>query len=191
MPPRRNKEKVQQLTQFERRRIIGLLEGGFSYHAIGARCAAEQFQSDVSLEVAKTVRVFYSAQHMQLLPWSAYSPDMSLIEHLRDLVGRRFARDPRPAATKDKLLLRIQAIWNSLPQADIQNLFDSMPRRIAVLIAARDGYKKSVNVLDKIKQLIYGSATAGCSRKRQTDGVHRTHLVAPLLVMTDGLCAWQ
>ncbi|GFW35333.1 uncharacterized protein TNCV_594841 [Trichonephila clavipes] len=77
---------------------------------------------------------------MQLLPWSAYSPDMSLIEHLRDLVGRRFARDPRPAASKDKLLLRIQAIWNSLPQADIRNLFDSMPRRIVVLIAAHGGY---------------------------------------------------
>ncbi|GFT80391.1 uncharacterized protein TNCV_2184491 [Trichonephila clavipes] len=41
------------------------------------------------------------------------------------LVGRRFARDPRPAASKDEVLLRIQAIWNSLPQADIQNLFDS------------------------------------------------------------------
>ncbi|GFV91112.1 transposable element Tcb1 transposase [Trichonephila clavipes] len=79
---------------------------------------------------------------MQLLPWPAYSPDMSPIEHVWDLVGRRLARDPRPAASKDELLLRIQAIWNSLPQADIQNLFDSMPRRIAALIAARTGYTK-------------------------------------------------
>ncbi|GFX51988.1 uncharacterized protein TNCV_3064051 [Trichonephila clavipes] len=37
MPSRRNKEKFQQLTEFERVRIIGLREGGFSYHAIGAR----------------------------------------------------------------------------------------------------------------------------------------------------------
>ncbi|GFV51744.1 uncharacterized protein TNCV_1321001 [Trichonephila clavipes] len=51
------------------------------------------------------------------------------IEHGWDLVGRHLARDPCPAASKDKLLLRIQAIWNSLPQADIQNLFDSMPPR--------------------------------------------------------------
>ncbi|PRD24948.1 UNVERIFIED_CONTAM: hypothetical protein NCL1_42335 [Trichonephila clavipes] len=41
-----------------------------------------------------------------------------------------------------QLLLRVQAIWNSLPQADIQNLFDSMPRRIAAIIAARRGYTK-------------------------------------------------
>ncbi|GFX51367.1 HTH_Tnp_Tc3_2 domain-containing protein [Trichonephila clavipes] len=34
MPPRRNKEKFQQLTEFEHGRIIGLREGGFSYQAI-------------------------------------------------------------------------------------------------------------------------------------------------------------
>ena len=36
----------------------------------------------------------------------------------------------------------IQAMWNSLPKADIQNLFGSMPRRLVALIAARDGYTK-------------------------------------------------
>ncbi|GFW75743.1 hypothetical protein TNCV_4429261 [Trichonephila clavipes] len=74
--------------------------------------------------VAKTVRDFCSAQHTQLFPWHAYSPDMSPIEHVWDLVGWRFARDPRLAASKDELLLRIQAIWNFLPQADIQNLLN-------------------------------------------------------------------
>ncbi|GFV18828.1 hypothetical protein TNCV_4757151 [Trichonephila clavipes] len=68
------------------------------------------------------------AQHMQFLPWPSYSPDMSPIEHVGDLIGRRLARYPRPSASKDELWLRIQAIWNSLPQADIQNRFDSMPR---------------------------------------------------------------
>ncbi|GFV30659.1 transposable element Tcb1 transposase [Trichonephila clavipes] len=79
---------------------------------------------------------------MQLLPWPAYSLDMSPIVHVWDLVGRCLTRDPRSAASKDKHLLSIQAIWNSFPQADIQNLFDSMPRRISALIAARCGYTK-------------------------------------------------
>ncbi|GFT65132.1 transposable element Tcb2 transposase [Trichonephila clavipes] len=69
--------------------------------------------------VAKIVRDFCSVQHMQLLPWPACSPDMSPIQHVRDLVGRHLTRDPRPVALKGVLLLRIQAIWNSLPQADI------------------------------------------------------------------------
>ncbi|GFX53142.1 transposable element Tc1 transposase [Trichonephila clavipes] len=37
MHPRRNKEKFQQHMEFERGRIIGLREGEYSYHAIGAR----------------------------------------------------------------------------------------------------------------------------------------------------------
>ncbi|GFT02776.1 hypothetical protein TNCV_466041 [Trichonephila clavipes] len=49
-------------------------------------------------------------QHMQLLPWSSNSPVLSLIEAVWDLVGRRLARDPRLAASKDELLLRIHAI---------------------------------------------------------------------------------
>ncbi|GFT26618.1 transposable element Tc1 transposase [Trichonephila clavipes] len=99
-------------------------------------------QDNARLHVAKTVRDFFSAQHMQLLPLPAISPDMLPIEHVWDLVGRRLARDPCPAPSKDELLLRLQAIWNSLPQADIQNLFDSMPRHIAALIVARGGYTK-------------------------------------------------
>ncbi|GFX09748.1 transposable element Tcb2 transposase [Trichonephila clavipes] len=76
---------------------------------------------------AKTVRDFCSAQRMQLHTWPAYSPDMSPIEHVGDLVGRRFPHDTRPAASKDEVLLRIQTIWNCFPQEDIQNLFDSIP----------------------------------------------------------------
>ncbi|GFT15006.1 transposable element Tcb2 transposase [Trichonephila clavipes] len=99
-------------------------------------------QNNARPHVVKTVRDFCSAQHMQLLPWSAYSPDLSPIEHVWDLVSRCLARDARPAASKDELLLRIQEIWNSLPQADIQNLFDSIPRCIATLITAHGGYIK-------------------------------------------------
>ncbi|PRD27134.1 UNVERIFIED_CONTAM: tc1a [Trichonephila clavipes] len=101
------------------------------------------FQQDsVHPHVAKTVRDFCSDQHMQLLPCPVYSSDMSPIEHVWDLVGRCLARDRRPATSKNELLWCIQAMWNSLPQADIQNLFDSMPCRIAAIIAAHGCYTK-------------------------------------------------
>ncbi|GFT62059.1 hypothetical protein TNCV_3812211 [Trichonephila clavipes] len=76
---------------------------------------------------------------MQLLPWPAYLQDMSPIEHVWDLV---VWHNQRPAASTDELLLCIQAIWNSLPQADVQNLFESMPHHIAALIAACGDYTK-------------------------------------------------
>ncbi|GFT79746.1 uncharacterized protein TNCV_3089771 [Trichonephila clavipes] len=50
MPPRRNKEKFQQLTEFEQGKIIGLREEGFSYHAIGARV---QWNSSTVMRVWK------------------------------------------------------------------------------------------------------------------------------------------
>ncbi|GFV71733.1 transposable element Tc1 transposase [Trichonephila clavipes] len=67
-------------------------------------------QHNARSHASKTVRDFYSDQHMQLLPWPAYSTDMSPIEHVLDLVGRLLARDPFPAASKDELLLSIQAM---------------------------------------------------------------------------------
>ncbi|GFW80556.1 hypothetical protein TNCV_2416581 [Trichonephila clavipes] len=67
-------------------------------------------QDNARPHVEKTVRDFCLAQQVQLLPWPAYSPNMSTIGHVWDLVGRRLAGDPRPAASKDELLLRKQAI---------------------------------------------------------------------------------
>ncbi|GFU68152.1 uncharacterized protein TNCV_248161 [Trichonephila clavipes] len=43
MPTQRNKEKFQQLTEFERVRIIGLREGGFSSRAVEARVQLNNF----------------------------------------------------------------------------------------------------------------------------------------------------
>ena len=60
--------------------------------------------------VEKTVRNFCLTHHMQLLSWPAYLPDVSSIEHVGYLDDRRLFRDPRPAASKDKIWLRIQAI---------------------------------------------------------------------------------
>ncbi|GFW32447.1 transposable element Tcb2 transposase [Trichonephila clavipes] len=99
-------------------------------------------QDNARPHVAKTVKSYLDSQQVQLLPWPAYSPDMSPIEHEWDIVGRRIARDLRPVASTDELWLRIQTIWNTLPQTDIKNLFNSMPRRVAALIAARGGHTK-------------------------------------------------
>ncbi|GFV40028.1 transposable element Tcb2 transposase [Trichonephila clavipes] len=99
-------------------------------------------QDNARPHVAKTVKSYLDSQQVQLLHWPVYSPDMSPIEHEWDIVGRRIARDLRPVASTDELWLRIQTIWNTLPQTDIKNVFNSMPRRVAALIAARGGHTK-------------------------------------------------
>ncbi|GFV36126.1 zinc finger protein 251 [Trichonephila clavipes] len=73
--------------------------------------------------VARNVRDFFSAQHMQIPPWLTCLPDMSPIEYMWNSVGQHVARDPRPTTSKDEILVRIQTIWDSLPHALIQRLY--------------------------------------------------------------------
>ncbi|GFX88288.1 transposable element Tcb2 transposase [Trichonephila clavipes] len=177
MPCRRKGAKFEQISEFERGKIVGLREAGLSYGAVAARVQRNssaimrvskqwtdegrtarksgsgprnvtsapddrRLQDNARPHVAKTVKSYLDSQQVQLLPWPAYSPDMSPIEHVWDIVGGRLARDLRPVVSIDEFWLRIQTIWNTLPQADIQNLFNSMPRRVAALIAARGGHTK-------------------------------------------------
>ena len=79
---------------------------------------------------------------MKRSPWPACSLDILPIEQGWDFLGRCPDRDLSLAASKDELWLRMQAIWNFFPQEDLQSLFESMPRWIAALIAARGGYTK-------------------------------------------------
>ncbi|GFV69503.1 transposable element Tcb2 transposase [Trichonephila clavipes] len=85
--------------------------GRFKLLRVGGIPGAIFQQNNARPHVAKIDPDFCSAQHMQLLPSPAYSTYMSPIEHVWDLVGQRLTRDPRPAASKDELFLRIQAIW--------------------------------------------------------------------------------
>ena len=80
---------------------------------------------------------------MQFLLWPDYSPDVTPIENVWNLVGRHLARDPRFTVSKEEFLLSIQVIYIFFfSKADIKNLFDSMPRRIVALTAANGGYTK-------------------------------------------------
>ncbi|GFW67513.1 transposable element Tc1 transposase [Trichonephila clavipes] len=58
-------------------------------------------QDNTRPHVAKTVKSYLDSQQVQLLPWPAYSPDMSTIEHVWDIIGRRLACDLRPVASTD------------------------------------------------------------------------------------------
>lgn len=97
-------------------------------------------QDNARPHVARNVQAFFEERRVPLLPWPARSPDMSPIEHVWDMVGRQLVRSGPPAATVDALWTRLQTAWQCVPQQHIQALFDSMPRRLEALIAARGGF---------------------------------------------------
>ncbi|GFV11717.1 transposable element Tcb1 transposase [Trichonephila clavipes] len=91
---------------------------------------------------------------IELLPWPARSPDLSLIENMWSMVAQRLNQITPPAATQDQLWQRVEATWSSVPQEYIQSLFESMPRRVAAVISNNGGYsgrnhtsQKSINLI--------------------------------------------
>ena len=61
--------------------------------------------------VTSVCQDFLSQNHIRILPWSALAPDLSLIEHLWDDLGRHVGYRQNPPET---LLVHE---WNNIPQA--------------------------------------------------------------------------
>lgn len=85
-----------------------------------------------------SLRCLEDAQ-VQILPWPPRSPDLSPIEHVWDMIGRRLGELPQYPQTLAQLRHEVQVAWESLPQEDINNLVRSMPRRVAECVNARGG----------------------------------------------------
>ncbi|UYV80630.1 hypothetical protein LAZ67_19001136 [Cordylochernes scorpioides] len=71
-----------------------------------------------------------------MLPWPPYSPDLSPIEHVWDIIGRRLHALPQPRS-EDELWQMVDREWRAIPQDAIRTLIDSLPRRVAACIAVR------------------------------------------------------
>ncbi|UYV82515.1 hypothetical protein LAZ67_21002634 [Cordylochernes scorpioides] len=84
-----------------------------------------------------TARISQQAlQDVQMLPWPPYSPDLSPIEHVWDIIGRRLHALPQPRS-EDELWQMVEREWRAIPQDAIRTLIDSIPRRVAACIAVR------------------------------------------------------
>ncbi|GFW62115.1 transposable element Tcb1 transposase [Trichonephila clavipes] len=70
-------------------------------------------------------------------PWSVRLPDLSPIEYIWDNLGRRVELP----TCLNKLEAGLQQIWNEISEDILQNLYVSMPDRIASRIRTRGGSK--------------------------------------------------
>ncbi|GFU90194.1 transposable element Tcb1 transposase [Trichonephila clavipes] len=84
--------------------------------------------------------MFFVNHQIELLPWPACSPDLSPMEKMWSMVTQRFTHITPPGATPDQLWQRVEVSWSAIPQEYIQSVFESMPRRVAVLISNNGGY---------------------------------------------------
>ncbi|GFV63322.1 transposable element Tcb1 transposase [Trichonephila clavipes] len=70
------------------------------------------------------------------MDWPAYSPDLNLIEHVWDMLGRRIAARQPPPTCLPELRRALFGEWCNIPQDQIDNLILSMPRRCKASIVS-------------------------------------------------------
>jgi hypothetical protein len=76
---------------------------------------------------------------LQHLPWQAHSPDLKIIEPLWSVLETR-VRNSFPAPTSLKKLEDVlQEEGYEIPLDTVQNLYDSIPRRIADILKEKGG----------------------------------------------------
>ncbi|KAJ8871142.1 hypothetical protein PR048_027447 [Dryococelus australis] len=98
------------------------------------------FQDDnARCHVSRTTMQWYADNNVRRLDWPAHSSDLNPIEHLRDELDRRVrARKARPKSIA-QLMEWLQEEWRRIPGDILQTLVESMPVRVAAVIAARGG----------------------------------------------------
>ncbi|GFX46278.1 transposable element Tc3 transposase [Trichonephila clavipes] len=70
------------------------------------------------------------------MDWPAYSPDLNLIEHVWDMLGRRIVARQPPPTYPPELWRALLDEWCNIPQDQIDNLILSMPRHCKACIAS-------------------------------------------------------
>ena len=76
--------------------------------------------------VARICTQFLEAENVPVLPWPAYSPDMSPIEHVWDALDRRVRQCVPVPANIQQLCTAIEEEWDKIPEATINSLINSM-----------------------------------------------------------------
>ena len=91
---------------------------------------------------AKSVRQWLKSQKFDVLKWPAQSPDLNPIEHLWARLKRRLNQYESAPIGILELSERIEECWASIKPEECRRLYESMPRRIQAVLAAKGKWTK-------------------------------------------------
>ncbi|GFY31351.1 transposable element Tcb1 transposase [Trichonephila clavipes] len=80
------------------------------------------------------------SEGIQRLVWPARSPDLNPIENVWDALGRQVAGRNYPPTNKNTLIRALTEEWDKLPQQLLDNVVQSMVRRVECYITLHGGH---------------------------------------------------
>ncbi|GFU21630.1 hypothetical protein TNCV_1828231 [Trichonephila clavipes] len=80
------------------------------------------------------------SEGIQRLVWPARSPDLNPIENVWDALGRQVAGRNYPRTNKNTLIRALTEEWDKLPQQLLDNVVQSMVRRVECCITLHGGH---------------------------------------------------
>ncbi|GFV45488.1 transposable element Tcb1 transposase [Trichonephila clavipes] len=80
------------------------------------------------------------SEGIQRLVWPARSPDLNPIENVSDALGRQVAGRNYPPTNKNTLIRALTEEWDKLPQQLLDNVVQSMVRRVECCITLHGGH---------------------------------------------------
>ncbi|GFU64737.1 transposable element Tcb2 transposase [Trichonephila clavipes] len=86
-----------------------------------------------------TVQDCLDSEGIQRLVWPARSPDLNPIENVWDALGRQVAGRNYPSINKNTLIRALREEWDKLPQQLLDNVVQSMVRRVECCITLHGG----------------------------------------------------
>ena len=102
----------------------------------------QTFQQDNARpHTAGICQQFLQTQNFAVLPWPPYSPDLSPIEHIWDVLGQRVQTN-HDVQNLAQLRNALVQEWNAIPQATIASCTRSMRRKIRACLQAGGGHTR-------------------------------------------------
>ncbi|GFS75942.1 transposable element Tc3 transposase [Trichonephila clavipes] len=80
------------------------------------------------------------SEGIQRLVWPARSPDLNPIENVWDALGRQVAGRNYPSTSRNSLIRALTEEWDKLPQQLLDNVVQSMVRRVEYCITLHGGH---------------------------------------------------
>ena len=99
-------------------------------------------QDNARPHVARVCMQLLEDEHMPVLQWPAFSPDMSPIENLWDILDRSVRQRLQVPRNIRQLREALAEEWNNIPQATIDHLIMSVRRRCTALVGANGGHTR-------------------------------------------------